>query len=183
MLFAKITLLFIFGLVLLLNSLSINATHAQITQQQSQQLKEVKITSPEVDQQVNLGKLTIFGTSTDNASTDCTIYADWNNLEPFQKANAAGPGGINDFSVWNFTYTQDYHLITNGPNNLTVRLICLDNPFSIMSDSVYVSGLSFQQNQPATTTGPTQPPTTTTRSYSTTNNNNRSYSTTNNRSY
>jgi hypothetical protein len=87
----------------------------------------IKITSPSTGQQVPAGELTISGTSTDNATFDCTVYADWNNTKPFQKAIATGPGGVNDYSRWTFTYTDDYHLITNGTNNLTSKLSCIDN--------------------------------------------------------
>ncbi len=87
----------------------------------------VKITSSCTGQQVAAGELTISGTSTDNATTDCTVYADWNNTKPFQTAVATGAGGVNDYSTWTFTYTDDYHLITNGTNNLTSKLSCIDN--------------------------------------------------------
>ena len=101
-------------------------------QQQQQQQKlppviSIKITSPTIGQQVPVGQLTISGTSTDNPTTDCTVYADWNNTKPFQKAIATGPGGVNDYSTWTFTYTDKYHLITNGTNNLTSKLSCLNN--------------------------------------------------------
>jgi hypothetical protein len=86
----------------------------------------IKITSPSTGQQVPVGELTISGTSTDNDTTDCTVYADWNNTKPFQTAVATGPGGLDDYSTWTFTYTDDYHLITNGTNNLTSKLSCID---------------------------------------------------------
>src|SRR5215217_1346917 len=87
----------------------------------------IKITSPVVGQQVPAGELTISGISTDNVTTDCTVYADWNDQKPFQKAVATGPGGLDDYSTWTFTYTDDYHLITNGTNNLTSKLSCIDD--------------------------------------------------------
>src|ERR671924_1184226 len=62
----------------------------------------IKITSPTTGQQVAVGQLTISGTSTDNANTDCTVYADWNDQKPFQNATAAGPGGADDYSTWTF---------------------------------------------------------------------------------
>ena len=86
----------------------------------------IKITSPSTGQQVPAGELTISGISTDNVTTDCTVYADINNTKPFQKAVATGPGGLDDYSTWTFTYTDDYHLITNGTNNLTSKLSCID---------------------------------------------------------
>src|ERR671918_1335035 len=87
----------------------------------------IKITSPNTGQQVPVGELTISGISTDNVTTDCTVYADINNTKPFQKAIATGPAGVNDYSKWTFTYTDDYHLITNGTNNLTSKLSCIDD--------------------------------------------------------
>ncbi|MDF2769470.1 MAG: hypothetical protein K0S91_2305 [Nitrososphaeraceae archaeon] len=87
----------------------------------------IKITSPSAGQQVPTGELTISGISTDNVNIDCTVYADINNTKPFQKALATGPEGLDDYSTWTFTYTDDYHLITNGTNNLTSKLSCIDD--------------------------------------------------------
>jgi hypothetical protein len=101
----------------------------------------IKITSPSTGQQVPVGELTISGISTDNATTDCTVYADWNNTKPFQNATATGPGGVNDYSTWNFTYTNKYHLITNGTNELTAKLSCINNPMNVTKwNSVNVTG-------------------------------------------
>jgi hypothetical protein len=80
---------------------------------------------------VPIGQFTISGTSTDNATADCTVYTDWNNLKPFQKAIATGPGGLNDYSSWNYTYAQNYHLIVNGTNELTSKLSCINNPMNV----------------------------------------------------
>jgi hypothetical protein len=91
----------------------------------------IKITSPITGQQIPIGELTISGTSTDNTTTACTVYADWNDQKPFQKAIATGPGGVDDYSTWTFTYTNNYHLITNGTNNLTSKLSCLNNPTNL----------------------------------------------------
>ena len=71
-------------------------------QQQPQPIIGIKITSPGTGQQVPPGKLTISGISTDNATTDCIVYIDWNNTKPFQKVIATGPGGVNDYSKWTF---------------------------------------------------------------------------------
>src|SRR5215211_8640271 len=91
----------------------------------------IKITSPVAGQQVPAGELTISGISTDNVTTDCTVYADWNDQKPFQKAVATGPGGLNDYSTWNFTYTKNYNIITNGTNNLTSKLSCIGDDSNI----------------------------------------------------
>jgi hypothetical protein len=104
---------------------------AQLQQQQPTPIISIKITSPSTGQQVPTGELTISGTSTDNATTDCTVYADWNNTKPFQTATATGPAGVNDYSRWTFTYTNNYHLITNGTNNLTSKLSCVGNDSNV----------------------------------------------------
>jgi F5/8 type C domain len=48
-----------------------------------------------------------------------------------QNATATGPGGVNDYSTWQFTYTEDYQIIQEGVNELTSKLSCLSNPANI----------------------------------------------------
>jgi hypothetical protein len=129
----KLILLFVVGAIILLYyafPVYYDASHAQaqlqLQQQQPPPIMGIKITSP-VANQVPVGELTISGISTDNATTNCTVYTDWNNTKPFQKAVATGLGGVDDYSKWNFTYTDKYHLITNGTNNLTSKLSCINN--------------------------------------------------------
>ena len=131
-------LFFTFGVTILILYSAIpdyfRTLHVQAQLQQQLQpppVIGVKITSPTTGQQVPIGELTISGTSTDNATTDCTVYADWNNTKPFQTATATGPGGVNDYSKWTFTYTDDYHLITNGTNNLTSKLSCVGDDSNV----------------------------------------------------
>jgi hypothetical protein len=123
---------------------------AQLLQQQ-QRLPPIiglKITSHEQGQEVPVGELTISGTSTDNATSDCIVYADVNDIKPFQKAVAAGKGGINDYSTWNYTYTNKYHLITNGTNELTSKLSCVSSPVNLTKwNSVIVVGVMNKNQQ------------------------------------
>jgi hypothetical protein len=154
----KLILLFVAAVVIILlyyafpsyyyyDGLHVQAQLLQI-QQSPQQQKPlptigIKIISPSTGQQVPIGQLTISGTSTDNATTDCTVYADWNNTKPFQKAIATGPGGVDDYSTWNYTYTNNYHLITNGTNELTSKLSCISSPTNLTKFySVNVIGLT-----------------------------------------
>ncbi len=134
----ELVLLFTFGVTILLLYCAVPdyygalKVQAQLQQQQQQQqppspIIGIKITSPSTGQQVPAGELTISGISTDNATTDCTVYADWNNLKPFQTAVATGPGGVNDYSTWNFTYTPQYHTITNGTNDLAAQISCFNS--------------------------------------------------------
>jgi hypothetical protein len=51
----------------------------------------VKITYPSDSEMVSVGELTIFGTAKyEVASNACTVYADWNDSQPMQKAMPAG---------------------------------------------------------------------------------------------
>jgi predicted secreted protein len=132
--FRSVLLSLIIGIIIIM----INSV---FTQAQLGNTAGVKITSPTIGQEVPVGELTISGISTDNATTDCTVYADINNLKPFQKAVATGPDGVNDYSTWTFTYTHQYHIITNGTNELTAKLSCFGNPTNITKwNSVNVTG-------------------------------------------
>jgi len=105
-----------------------NSAFAQ--KQEEEQLTNtmgVKITSHTLWEKVPVGVLTIFGTSTDNQTTNCQVHVDVNDQKPFQNATATGPGGTNDYSTWTFTYTDKYYLIVDGLNDLTAKLSCIDN--------------------------------------------------------
>jgi hypothetical protein len=88
----------------------------------------IQITSHQDGQQVPPGELTIQGTSSDDEETDCQVYADVNDVIPMRNATAAGDSGEEeDFSKWTFTYTQEYQLITQGENELTAKITCVNN--------------------------------------------------------
>jgi hypothetical protein len=105
-------------------------------------LPTIQITLPQAGQQVPPGELTIEGISSDNEDTDCTVYADVNDITPMQNVSAAGDSKkVNDFSKWSFTYTPEYHLIKLGENELTAKITCLNernanaDAFHLMSTS------------------------------------------------
>jgi hypothetical protein len=135
------SLTIVFGLVLLLSSWSNNpSSYAQSIP------PTVKITPPDSNnQQVPIGELTIFGTSSDNSQTDCAVYVDWNDLKPYQKVVATGPGGKDDYSRWIFTYTEDYHTISKGVNELTSKISCHGNPINLTKhNSINVTGVQAE---------------------------------------
>jgi hypothetical protein len=112
----------------------------------------IKITSPTKGQQVPPGELTVTGISSDDASSDCTVYTDWNDLKPMQKVTPTGSGGgeeVGDnYSTWTYTYSEDYHLITEGVNELTSKISCENSPSNITkSYSVNVTGVGTGQGQ------------------------------------
>jgi hypothetical protein len=95
-----------------------------LSAQQSTKPMGIKINSPLSGQEVPVGELKISGTSTDTAATDCNVLVDVNDIKPLQNTTATGLGGQDDYSNWTFTYTKEYHLITEGTNELTAKLSC-----------------------------------------------------------
>lgn len=80
---------------------------------------------------------------------------DWNDLKPMQNVTAIGPGGVNDYSNWTFTYAQNYHLIDEGTNELTSKIACSDNPTIIGNNSVTTKYYSINVTGVTNTTDPT----------------------------
>jgi hypothetical protein len=121
----------------------------------------IKITSPLADDRVDVGELTINGISSDNVTSDCQVYVDWNNQKPYQRTIATGPGGSDDFSNWTFTYNSSYHLIKEGINDLTSKLTCAGSPMNPLSMnkwySINVTGGGSQGTDAVDLPLPTQP--------------------------
>jgi hypothetical protein len=118
------------GLVLLVVIIDNIRSHVTYEERQSIDELGVKIVFPVNGQRVPVGQLVLFGTSSDNGTTDCHVYADWNDIKPFQNVLAAGPYGAEDYSTWTFSYTEDYHLIQEGANELTAKLFCQFYPIN-----------------------------------------------------
>jgi hypothetical protein len=104
----------------------------------------IKITSHTQNQTVQVNKpLKISGISSDNVNSNCTVYTDWNDQKPLQRVTPTGPNGINDYSNWTFTYTSNYHLMTEGANELTSKLDCGNG--QVKYYTVNVTGVYNQQ--------------------------------------
>jgi hypothetical protein len=135
-------------------SSSTNQTKSSSSSQSSaastQHISKIKITSPTRGQQVTVEKnLIISGTSTDNAtSNDCQISVRVNKVRPYEPATAAGTGGPNDYSKWNFVFTSKYTTIKPGQNRITAKYECGNNAALSSYSSVNVTGVQ----QVATTT-------------------------------
>ena len=99
----------------------------------------VKIETPVDSTNLPAGDLTISGTSSDDDTTNCQVYADWNDLKPMQNVSANGPKGISDFSKWSFTYTSNYHNIVEGQNELTSKITCYDSGQNATSKSYSIN--------------------------------------------
>jgi hypothetical protein len=103
----------------------------------------IKIISHTQNQTVSANRpLTISGVSSDNVNSNCTVYADWNDQKPLQHTTPIGP---NDYSNWTFTYTGDYHFMTEGANELTSKLDC--GTGQVKYYTVNVTGVYDQQPQ------------------------------------
>ena len=126
------------GLIIFYNLQSINS-QGEITQTLAN--ISVKITSPSEGKKIPSGELTISGISSDTQNKNCIVFVDWNDMKPFQKVRAAGPGGIEDFSEWIFTYDSSYHEIIAGNNELTSKITCLDGSKPLTKwNSINVTG-------------------------------------------
>ena len=97
----------------------------------------IKITFPKTNSTVPVGPLVVNGTSTDTSQTDCQVHIDWNDLKPMQNVTAAGINGTNDYSKWTFTFSQNYHLIVKGTNELTSKIVCLDDSLGNITTKFY----------------------------------------------
>jgi hypothetical protein len=107
-------------------------------------LHAVKITSPTKGQQIPTGKdLTIIGTSSDNATSDCQVLVIVNGIKPYQPATGTGHGGATDYSTWNYVLTSKYTTIKPGPNNkITAKYVCMDKPGVSSFYSVNLTGIN-----------------------------------------
>jgi hypothetical protein len=132
--YKQLTISFFVGIILLLAIClphSFSYSYAQQQQEQFSPPAYVKITSPVTGQKVPVGNLTISGTSSDRSTSDCTVYADWDDVKPYQRVLSNGSTGArDDYSRWYFSYTPAYHAIINGTNELTAKISCLDSPIN-----------------------------------------------------
>lgn len=88
---------------------------------------EVVITYPDENQTLPTGTLAIFGTSSDNAKTRCTVSALLNDERPYQNVTASGPASGDDYSKWTFTFDPYYTLIKEGQNEIVSKIVCENN--------------------------------------------------------
>ncbi len=105
----------------------------------------VKITDPAKGQQVVIGKnLTLSGTSSYNATSNCRVFVIVDGVRPYQKTIPTGQAGGNDYSKWKYTFTPAYAgTIREGINRITAKLFCQVNPVSLTKFySVNVTGMN-----------------------------------------
>jgi len=107
-------------------------------------LHMVKITSPIKGQQLRTNStLMVTGTSVANSTAaPCQVSVIVNGIRPYQKTDATGIGGANDYSTWNFKIIPTYAVIKQGQNKITAKFSCDNNPSITSYNSVNVTGLA-----------------------------------------
>jgi hypothetical protein len=105
----------------------------------------VKITNPAKGQQVTIDKnLTLSGTASYNATSNCGIFVIVDGVRPYQKTIPTGQAGGNDYSKWKYTFTPTYAgTIREGINRITAKLLCQANPANLTKFySINVTGMN-----------------------------------------
>src|SRR5215467_6701465 len=112
---------------------------------QQQTSLAVKITNPARGQQVAIGKnLTLSGTASFNATSNCGVFVIVDGVRPYQKTTPIGQTGGNDYSKWKYTFTPAYAgTIREGINRITAKLLCQANPANLTKFySINVTGMN-----------------------------------------
>jgi hypothetical protein len=101
----------------------------------------VRITTPDPDDRVPIGNLTIYGRSSDNATTPCLVSVSLNGEWPPDSATPSGPAGKEDYSRWKYTFDPYFALIEEGENLIESNIFCQQaGNNSTAWDSINVTG-------------------------------------------
>jgi hypothetical protein len=96
-------------------------------------------------QQLAIGKnLTLSGTSSYNATSNCGVFVIVDGVRPYQKTPPIGQAGGNDYSKWKYTFTPAYAgTIREGVNRIIAKLLCQANPVNLTKFySINVTGMN-----------------------------------------
>jgi hypothetical protein len=132
--------------VVLSNSWLLTSVSYAVPLSPTTQLPAVKITSPPKSQQViALGNILVSGISLPPpgvSHTGCTVSVLLNDVKPYQKTVATGPGGTADYSIWHYEITPKYAPIKHGQNKITAKISCAASPSNLTKFySVNVTGI------------------------------------------
>jgi hypothetical protein len=137
---------FVFSIIIVIlfpSTIWISSVSALAQEQQTS--LAVKITNPAKGQQVAIGKnLTISGTSSYNATSNCGVFVIVDGVRPYQKTTPIGQTGGNNYSKWEYTFTPAYAgTIREGVNRITAKLLCQANPANLTKFySINVTGMN-----------------------------------------
>jgi hypothetical protein len=141
-------------MILFASTIWISSVSAMSRQQQTS--LGVNITDPAKGQQVPIGKiLTLSGTSSYNATSNCVVFVIVDGVRPYQKTIPTGQAGANDYSKWKYTFTPAYAgTIREGVNRITAKLLCQSLPVNLTKFySINVTGMDgIVPKQPSTIT-------------------------------
>ena len=136
---------FVFSVIIMIlfaSAIWISSVSALPQQQTSLALK---ITNPVKGQQVAIGRnITLSGTSSYNATSNCGVFVIVDGVRPYQKTIPTGQAGGNDYSTWKYTFTPAYAgTIGEGVNRITAKLVCQANPVNLTKFySINVTGMN-----------------------------------------
>ena len=112
-------------LILVLGIFSSLALYTSVIHAEMVERPKVTITYPDAKQEVPVGNLTIYGTSSDDASRSCHILILLNDDKPYQSALVTGPEGMDDYSRWTFSFDPYSSLIKHGKNEIVSKIVCI----------------------------------------------------------
>jgi hypothetical protein len=136
---------FVFSVIIMIlfaSTIRISSVSALPQQQTS---LGVKITNPAKGQQVAIGKnLTLSGTSSYNATSNCGVFVIVDGVRPYQKTTPIGQTGENDYSKWKYTFTPAYAgTVREGINRITAKLLCQAYPANLTKFySINITGMN-----------------------------------------
>jgi hypothetical protein len=106
----------------------------------------VKITSPVKGQQVPVSNnVTIYGTSSDNATSDCQVLFILNDIKPYKKTIPTGRGSkTDDYSTWMYILGDNNSTsIKEGANKMTAKLTCFASKNNVLDPLRSVSSTKW----------------------------------------
>jgi hypothetical protein len=99
----------------------------------------IKITFPNIGQNVPLGNIVILGTSASNTTLHCTVAVVLNGIQPYKNVVPRGQheGGANGYSNWTYTTA----ITKPGLNRITAKFSCPPTLHLTKFYSVNVTGV------------------------------------------
>src|SRR5215469_1817882 len=159
---------FVFSFIIILFASTIWISSVSALPQQQTSLG-VKITDPAKVRQLAIGRnLTLSGTSSYSATSNCGVFVIVDGARPYQKTIPITQAVGNNYSNWKYTLTPSYAgTIKEGTNRITAKLLCKADPVNLTKFySINVTGTNkIIPKHPVTTRNNTVPATSNNLSY------------------
>src|SRR5215469_9958582 len=123
---------FVFSFIIILFASTIWISSVSALPQQQTSLG-VKITDPAKVRQLAIGRnLTLSGTSSYSATSNCGVFVIVDGVRPYQKTIPITQAVGNNYSKWKYTLTHSYAAtIKEGTNRITAKLLCQADPVNL----------------------------------------------------